>query len=689
MSLDSYRIRLSAVVVAGLLVACAHGDEPQGPVVKDLEIVGNEEVEAGDIKDQILTAETSWIPFFPKKRLDRNVWSTDLRRIERYYQARGYFQAEVVDDEVKPLGDDTVALQVRVTEGEPTRIQRVSLEGLQTLPKPHQKAVRAVVALSEGEIFRESEWEGLKEKIQTELVNLGYAEAEVTGNAKVDLATQQAFIDLQIDPGLRYHPGDVQVTVQPGARVEAWRVEEQVREAIEDEEWYSQEVRQEAQQRVFNLGVFGAAQVEPGQGDPTTGRIPLHVEVTEAPFHEVAVGVGLGIEQRRQEGHVLGEYTHRDFLGGLRRLTLDLRAGWAWLPSFYTVASGGDAVTRHGPVARLGAELHQPRLFHPNLQLRTRVEAERALEEAYQYTGGRVHLGVPYRPWSWLTIEPSYNFEVYALSAGEATLTSDAPALLFGCESTCILSYLEQTFVFDRRDDPQEPREGYYLGMALQEGGKFLGGSFDYLRIIPEVRAYKSFLFAKRLTFAGRVRVGTLIPLGGADDLETPIVARFFSGGDEMRGFSARRLAPMRLVEKTNPEGEYDAEPMPIGGNGLFSGSAEARYELRKGLILATFVDTGFVTTEDVQFNRPSYFTDNLLWAVGVGARYITPVGPVRLDLAYRLPFGPPLRVYDAPNADLNYLPSQGCFGFGQTSDSYGGAPEGVCALHLSIGEAF
>jgi translocation and assembly module TamA len=680
-----------AMAIAALMASaagCTHGQTQRGPVVKKLEIDGNYAVSDRELKKRIVTAETSWIPFSSKKRFDRNVWTSDLKRIERYYQSHGYYEARVVEDEIDPTGADAVKIRVRVDEGRPTLVARVAVHGLEDLPTEQRDQAIARVQVREKEIFHEEGWAATKAGVLEDLVALGYAEARVGGSAKVDLATREAFIDLDVDPGARYRLGAVQVVQKGGERVEGWRIEEQVHEAMEGKHWYSPEVRSEVQQRVFDMGVFGAAQVRPGRGDPETGTIPLEVEVTEAPFHEVGAGVGFGFEQLRQEGHAVAEYTHRDFLGGLRRLTLRARAGWAFIPNIYTAVGGGDAVTRSGPVAKLAARLEQPRLFHPNFQLRADVEGERAIEPAYSFIGGRTRLGIKWRPRSWFTVEPSYNLELYRLGSGEARLgVAGPPQLLLGCPGTCILSYLEQRATYDRRDDPQEPRKGVYASVALQEGGGPLGGSFSYLRVVPEARGYLPFLPGQTLVLAGRVRAGSLIPLRGGD-LDTPIVARFFSGGDDMRGFSTQRLSPMRLVQKTDPRGNYDAEPVPLGGNGLFEMSVEARYELRKGIFLAGFMDSGFVTTEHVPI-RPSYFANNLLWAVGTGARYMTPVGPVRLDVAYRLPVGPGLPVFQPEQGALTFLPSQGCFGFGSGRPDRAGAPEGLCSVHLSIGEAF
>src|SRR5205807_1433013 len=112
----------------------------------------------------------------------------------------------------------------------------------------------------------------------------------------------------------------------------------------------------------------------------------------------------------------------RDFLGGLRKLDTSLMAGWAFLPNAYTIASGGDRVTKQGPIARLTAQVDQPRLWSPNFGLTERVEVERALEPAYSYFGGREKLGITWQPWTWLSLTPSYNFEAYRLDQGAASL---------------------------------------------------------------------------------------------------------------------------------------------------------------------------------------------------------------------------------------------------------------------------
>jgi translocation and assembly module TamA len=129
---------------------------------------------------------------------------------------------------------------------------------------------------------------------------------------------------------------------------------------------------------------------------------------------------------------------------------------------------------------------------------------------------------------------------------------------------------------------------------------------------------------------------------------------------------------------------------VPIGGNGLAETSLEVRYQITSNIELAVFFDTGFVSSDDLLHgfrNSSDSFFGSMQYAVGIGARYLTVVGPIRVDLAWRLPIGPPLTVINPQGVDYNQ--DTACFGMGFIGGHRSGSPEGVCAFHLSIGEAF
>jgi translocation and assembly module TamA len=673
------RARGAAVLVV-LAIGCATAPRRDAPEVRSVRIHGARQVSEADVKKRILTTENSWVPFSRKQYLDEDAWRTDLRRIEKYYRARGFYQAKVTDSEVRPHGEKAVDVAATVQEGDPTRIGSLDLRGLDDLPPHDRKALLEQIELKVGQIFEVDRWEGLKEKLLHTLRDEGYAAAAVKGEARVGLDTRRADVWVEVDHGPRYRFGELSVKDREPSHVPAWRIIEQAALEAKPGGPYSLKAQGEAETRVYRMGVFGAVKMRPGTPDPETLTVPLQVDVQESRFHTLRLGGGVAVDQTRQEIRATSTYIDRNFVGGLRTLTLNATLGYAWIPTFYASAGSG---AQQGIVGNLSTQLDQPRFFARTLNLTTKLTLQRGIDPAYRFYGSVLNLGVAWAPTNHLTITPSYNLEYYRLESGVAQLGGSAPALLFGCPQNCVLSYVEEKITWDMRDDPQEPRRGYYLALSLQQGGGILGGSFQYLRVLPEARGYLSTLEEDRLTFALRMRLGTLVPASG-NAAASPIVSRFFSGGNDMRGFNGRRLAPQLVVPK--PGSTTQGYNVPIGGNGLFEASLETRYAITNVFVMAAFVDTGFVTSEHVDLTSIRYFTDNLLIAVGAGPRYRTPIGPIRLDFAYRLDVGPPLQVTQTPG--LSAPTRSSCFGLGSGGPT-AGAPEGPCVIHISIGEAF
>jgi len=715
------RVGRASWILLGLIVAasaqsCSTGKEkPDEPLVKSLHIEGAKKVSASEIKDKILTEESgwlwlpSWFPFFAERHyFDPNAWQADLRRIPRIYQSEGYFNARVLEDQIIPKSKDVVELRVKVEEGEATRIHLIDVKGLDALPEEHRKDALKDMPFKQGDIFKEYLWQGVKPGMQSKLREDGYAEAVVNGDVLADIATRQAQINIDAQPGQRYRFGDVFVSTGPHPRAPTSWIYEQAAAAVKKGTWYSDSALTEAQARVFKMGVFGAVKVNRGAPDRAEGSLPVVVDVREAPFHTIRAGGGIGIDQVRNEARLLTEYVNRDFYGGLRKLTLRGRVGWAFIPNVFAALGGSSTqATKSEPMYLASAELEQPRFIFRDVRLETALSSERGAEQAYSFVSAKAKVGFIWQPHSAFSIFPSYNIETDYLLSGQAVLGGRSPALFFGPQcptANCFvtLSYLEQQVTWDRRDDPAEPKKGYYLSLNFQEAGGFLQGSFDYVRIKPEARYYLSFGREKKVTLASRIALGTLRTLAGSG---SPITNRFYSGGDSMRGFNYRRLSPMFVVPQDPNQTQNDgvAAPVglqgvtvPIGGHGLVEGSLELRYNFAGNFVLAVFYDTGFVSSVDIWNGLKedaAYFTRNLQHAVGVGLRYLTVVGPIRLDIAFRLPFsGPPLPISQGMPALTLPAAEQGCF-FGaipyHNTPQRPGYPEGRCAFHLSIGEAF
>jgi translocation and assembly module TamA len=688
----SPRVPVRALAALLLCASACATTGGTGPKIRSFDIEGANQVSANEIQDSIVTSD----------RFDPNTWQADLRRIERFYQSRGYYNAKVVEQSISTGRRNTVRIKLKVDEGKPTTVSHLEISGMGPLPKEHQDTVISDLPLKPGKVFKEDDWSELKETIAFRLRELGYAQAFADGQAIVDIRKDEARLSVRTVPGSRYKFGPMFIATDPRAQVERKRIVEQAEGSVEAGEWYSDSAMKEAQDRIQSMGVFAAVKVSKGPPDDERGVIPVVVDVREAPFHSVRAGGGFGLDPTRNELRVLGEYTHRNFFGDLRRLTLDGKLGWAFLPNIYDALFNVEAQGRkNGPLASIRLEFEQPHFVFRYVRFVSSIEFERGIEPAYTFYSGRFRAGFIWQPRPRLSLVPTYNAEFYELPEGSPQAVRVLP---LGC-SSCFLQYLEQRIEWDQRDNPLEPKKGYYAGFAIQEGGGPFA-TYGYLRMFPDLRGYLT-PGDGRLTLAAKVRVGTLIPLwtrGQAPGTPptSPVVNRFYSGGADMRGFNSRRLSPMVIVPQQrfyvngelqpNAEGVVEGEALPVGGNGLFEGSLEARYRVGDKLVLALFLDTGFVTEGSLRLDG----FKQMQYAVGAGIRYPTVIGPIRVDLAYRLNIGPPLPtqqdiVYkaDGTPVPMTFEGTRGCFVGGFSNAGRAGYPEGPCAFHIFIGEAF
>jgi translocation and assembly module TamA len=713
----SRRGAVAAVFV--VLAACGHTPPtPDALEVDDLSIEGTRALKEGAIKDKILTGESSWLPWwFPiwghTEWFDESAWQADLRRITRLYEANGYYQARILDEQQNPNGPGHVKLLVKVLEGEPARIVRVGYSGLEKLPPEHQETTTTKLPLKEGLVFLEHEWLETKALIAARLRELGYAEVVVTGEALVDAQAAKVDLSLEVQSGPRYKFGQIFVATDPGAQVPPKLIADVARPEVPPGEWYSESALADAQARIFQMGVFAGVKVTRGVPNREEETVPTVIDVKEAPFRSVRLGGGASLDMIRNEVRLIGEFTHRN-LGlsrlfnkdnRLDRLSVKGKVGWAFLPNVFQVAAG-DPSAKNGPIFRVLTEYQVPRAFGVRtVDFTSALDLQRTLDVTYDYIGGELKLGFIWRPIINLTIFPSANLDVYFLSA-KVSVRDNVPSAVLGCPlapEPCVTTFLDLLVEWDRRDNKLEPHDGYYAALTTSGGLAKTDVLRPFLRLVPEVRGYVSFGESKRLTLAGKLRLGTFV---GSDE-NTPALLRFFSGGSYMRGFYQRRLSPLVAVPVVDPDNPgqnlYDEvttksgkvvgpETLPLGGNSLIEASFEVRWNVWGDLVLSVFNDWGLVTSTPLL--RGVDFAQHLYTAIGLGARYRTPIGPIRLDVAYRLPLGGPQEVDTSSVKTFRNDP--GCFfGLGASSVyqgvpmAYAGAPDSRCALHISIGEAF
>ncbi len=196
------------------------------------------------------------------------------------------------------------------------------------------------------------------------------------------------------------------------------------------------------------------------------------------------------------------------------------------------------------------------------------------------------------------------------------------------------LSTFSAQYIRDTRDKPLDAHHGLYQTFDFGVTPKAIGSSSNFVRMLGQTAFYVP--VRPWLTWANNFRLGLAIPFAGSD---VPLSERFFSGGvDSLRGFPINGAGPQRPVQVcSNPSNVSTCTliSVPVGGNMLFIFNSEARFPipLQKNLGGVVFYDGGNVYSA-IRFKQ---FTADYTNSVGLGLRYNTPVGPVRLDFGYRL----------------------------------------------------
>jgi outer membrane protein assembly factor BamA len=207
------------------------------------------------------------------------------------------------------------------------------------------------------------------------------------------------------------------------------------------------------------------------------------------------------------------------------------------------------------------------------------------------------------------------------------------PELVLESDRNVRLSYLSSTLIHDTRDQPLDSHSGFYQTVDVRIVPTALGSSVNFSRMLAQVAYYRP---VHSIVLANSVRLGLAVPFSGSN---VPTSQRFFAGGSTtLRGFPVNQAGPQRLVHFC-PVGTVSTScpliTVPVGGNQLFILNSEVRFPIRiiNNLGGVFFYDGGNVY-RGINFRR---FVDSYTNTVGVGLRYSTPVGPVRIDVGRNL----------------------------------------------------
>jgi outer membrane protein assembly factor BamA len=696
-------LALSLVCLLAATAACASIPGGQASV-DSVKIRGASEVHPDEITDRLATtASPRFLGLFPGvvydySLYDASVLQRDLARVERYYRGRGFFDAHARASRVRHDGTDHVRVTIVVEEGQPTVDREVRIHGLEGLPAADAQAVLAAAtgALPRGTRFDEDAYKQAQADVASALTDRGYAYATVKAEAHADVGAHAIDYDFNVTPGIAAVFGPITfvgLDANPGAGKPEAVDDKPLRRAIdirEGDKFSSAEI-QAATQALLDLEVFSAVTIEPTLSDPPAHVVPLVVKVEQGKLRLFRIGGGAEFDAFKTDVHGLIGWEDHDFLGGLRDFSVELKPGLVFYPTRLgnlQRANGSYLPDAYLPEERLRLQFRQPgfleaRTFgfvQPELNVYPLLVEQNPDPNAplVGYIEPKVAVGLNRRFGKHLNATLAYNVQ------GEVPFAYP-PQKLDDQFQSVVLLFPQLITTLEFRDNTVHPHVGFYLSNDLQVGG-FPGSSLPSdIRVQPEARGYIP--LGRDITFALRGMLGFLFDtsFGAAfrqdladvsmsppilaknsaalnRDLQTVYFRGFFSGGPSTnRGFPIRGIAPHGVVPFLNPAGvaaqvlnctnmgRVDTANciVPIAGFSLWQASAEVRFDISGPLAAAVFCDAG-----DVSADTWNIRLDHLHMSCGAGARYDTPVGPIRLDIGYRIP---PLQVLGSANETEAY----------------------------------
>ncbi|HYK16464.1 MAG TPA: BamA/TamA family outer membrane protein [Bryobacteraceae bacterium] len=209
------------------------------------------------------------------------------------------------------------------------------------------------------------------------------------------------------------------------------------------------------------------------------------------------------------------------------------------------------------------------------------------------------------------------------------------------------LGMLSGNIVHDRRDNPADPHRGMYISADVGLAGRFFGSQRSFGRILLRNATY--YRLTKNLVLARQTQLGAIFPFSAPAGISAqesvPLPERFFGGGaDSLRAFPFNQAGPRDTGAPLTPGGPASAPTgFPLGGNALLFNNVELRFPfIGENIHGVLFHDVGNVYSSlgnlSLRFKQRNLQNfDYAVHAVGFGVRYKTPVGPIRLDLAYSI----------------------------------------------------
>jgi translocation and assembly module TamA len=512
------------------------------------------------------------------KRLERQ----GPQRIREALEPFGYYKPDVIV-RLEVSNEDSYRFLVAVKTGEPVLIKAIQI--IVQGPGASEDTIQTMIAefpLRRGERLRQDIYEEAKNNLLKKAINIGYLDAAYSKHSiRIALSQLSAEIDLIFETGPRYYFGDISFTSQTGfydpflTRYLSFKRGEA----------YSQEKISQTQVNLVSSDRFKMVTINGKKDEAKDNHVPIEITLVPLKQKRVKFGIGYGTDTgirgsiRYQDFNILGTGQFFDMELKLSEIFQGVGARYIF-PSKIDVKS----------LASIKLGWEHEKTSDKTIEF---LALEGALTRTFgnkEKTVGKEKLG-----------------SIYLRLQQEDSEAGNEKTKTF-------LVMPGAQFSHHQYDNVIRPTKGFRYNLELRGTDQFMGSETGFLQFLG--RGEYLIPLPYGFSISTRMQVGATTENEPAEDL--PISVRFFAGGDtSVRGYKYQSLGPT------------DASGDVVGGRHLLYGSIELERIIGKDWGVAAFYDTGNA------FNAWSRI--DLAQGAGIGARYYTPIGPIRLDVARQI----------------------------------------------------
>lgn len=515
-----------------------------------------------------------------RKIFSEETFQEDLRRIIAFYRKHGRTDAKIVRTDIRyDEPKRRMFIKIVIQEGPQARVGKIEIP---SPPLFSAEEIKEVLATKPGDIFNEEEFSQDLTNVHALYAQRGHPFARVIPDISFDEKRELVGITLNIQEGPLVHLGEIGIEGNTKTKEKVIRRELKVKPG----DVFDSSRILRSKEKVYNLGYFKEVNIDTRPGIHEDS-VDLAFKVEEQKTGTLTFGAGYSSAEK-VVGYI--DVAENNLFGTGRKAALKLELG-----------------SEHESYE---FNFTEPWLF--NTPTSFRFDVYDIIRDRDDYDEGRQGGGIRFgRPISDFTkVYLRYRYEDVEISNVEVEWIEEEEAATRS---------LTPSIVRDTRDNVFDASRGSYCGLSVEYAGDFLGGDYSFTKYSLNLRWYHKAFW--RFLLALRLKAGLAQESGGSPDV--PIWERFYCGGAEtVRGYEYREIGSK--VDDT-----------PIGGKNLLVANMELRFPIVEHFKGVLFIDGGDAWNSGVEEAKEDDF--DLKLGAGVGLRFSTPIGPIRLDWGYAL----------------------------------------------------